>query len=156
MCLQPSLHVLQDCTWSWHRLLQVSFYLIFYDNIILITLIRNVPLTKLPIALNSSKLFILRLENNGLRWIEPQLLQNTGKLDFNMWFAAICNHAILGLYRLHISDNPLPEMPDDSLMGLERSLWELALQRDRLTTVPNRAIRYLRKLRLLDLTGIIN
>jgi hypothetical protein len=46
-------------------------------------------------------------------------------------------------------------MPDDSLMGLERSLWELALQRDRLTSVPNRAIRYLRKLRLLDLTGKI-
>lgn len=63
------------------------------------------------------------------------------------------NFGRLGLYRLHISDNPLPEMPDDSLMGLERSLWELALQRDRLTSVPNRAIRYMRKLRLLDLTG---
>lgn len=155
MCLQPSLHLLQDCTWSWHRLLQVRFNLIFFDKILII-LIRNVPLTKLPIALNSSKLFILRLENNGLRWIEPQLLQNTGKLDINMWFGEIYNHTILGLYRLHISDNPLPEMPDDSLMGLERSLWELALQRDRLTTVPNRAIRYLRKLRLLDLTGINN
>jgi Leucine rich repeat len=67
--------------------------------------------------------------------------------DFNDFFP------FKGLYRLHISDNPLPEMPDDSLMGLERSLWELALQRDRLTSVPNRAIRYLRKLRLLDLTG---
>ncbi|XP_059479026.1 chaoptin [Neocloeon triangulifer] len=96
---------------------------------------RDVPLARVPLSLNSSRVFILRLENNGLRWIEPQLLQNTG------------------LYRLQISDNPLPEMPDDSLQGLERSLWELALQRNRLTSVPNRAIRYLRRLRLLDLTG---
>ncbi|XP_065350105.1 chaoptin [Cloeon dipterum] len=96
---------------------------------------RDVPLARLPPSLNSSKIFILRLENNGLRWIEPQLLQSTG------------------LYRLQISDNPLPEIPDDSLMGLERSLWELALQRNKLTSVPNRAIRYMQRLRLLDLTG---
>lgn len=55
---------------------------IFINKIILNIFHSNVPLTKLPVALNSSKLFILRLENNGLRWIEPQLLQNTGKLRF--------------------------------------------------------------------------
>ncbi|KAF4526470.1 hypothetical protein B566_EDAN015132 [Ephemera danica] len=96
---------------------------------------RDVPLTRMPQALNTSKVFMLRLENNGLTWIEPQLLQATG------------------LYRLHISDNPLPELPEDSLLGLERSLWELALQRDKLIAVPSRALRHLQKLRLLDLTG---
>ncbi|KAJ8961557.1 hypothetical protein NQ318_014809 [Aromia moschata] len=59
----------------------------------------------------------------------------------------------LGLYKIIISRNPLPLIPDEAFMGLERSLWELEISHCELTRVPNRAIRYLQKLRLLDLTG---
>lgn len=58
-----------------------------------------------------------------------------------------------GLYKIVISDNPLVTMPDEAFLGLERSLWELELSHCQLTTVPNRALRYLQKLRILDLTG---
>jgi hypothetical protein len=58
-----------------------------------------------------------------------------------------------GLYRLEISRNPLPGVPDEAFFGLERSLWELKLQYNDLTDVPSRAMRQLQKLRLLDLTG---
>lgn len=44
-------------------------------------------------------------------------------------------------------------MPHEAFLGLERSLWELELSYNDLTRVPNRALRYLQKLRLLDLTG---
>ncbi|ERL93698.1 hypothetical protein D910_10985 [Dendroctonus ponderosae] len=44
-------------------------------------------------------------------------------------------------------------MPDEAFLGLERSLWELELSHCQLTKVPNRALRYLQKLRILDLTG---
>lgn len=58
-----------------------------------------------------------------------------------------------GLYKIIISRNPLSLVTDESFMGLERSLWELELSYCDLTRVPNRAIRYLQKLRMLDLTG---
>ncbi|XP_069668870.1 chaoptin isoform X2 [Periplaneta americana] len=96
---------------------------------------RDVPLPRLPPPINSSKVFMLHLENNGLRSIEPYFLQGTG------------------LYRLEISHNPLPSVPDEAFLGLERSLWELELQYNDLTTIPSRAMRHLQKLRLLDLTG---
>jgi Leucine-rich repeat (LRR) protein len=38
-------------------------------------------------------------------------------------------------------------------LGLERSLRELKLQYNDLTDVPNKAVRHLQKLKLLDLTG---
>jgi len=60
---------------------------------------------------------------------------------------------LAGLYRLEISHNPLPGVPDEAFLGLERSLWELGLQNNDLTDVPSRAMRHLQKLRLLDLTG---
>jgi Leucine-rich repeat (LRR) protein len=59
----------------------------------------------------------------------------------------------LGIVRcqnVHLSR--IPE-PDETFLGLERSLWELDLSHNQLTRVPNRALRYLRKLRRLDLKG---
>jgi Leucine-rich repeat (LRR) protein len=58
-----------------------------------------------------------------------------------------------GLYKVVISSNPLSYVPDETFLGLERSLWELDLSHNQLTRVPNRALRYLRKLRRLDLKG---
>lgn len=56
---------------------------------------------------------------------------------------------VVGLYRLEIADNLLTDIPDDSFVGLERSLWELLLPDNELIEVPSRAIRHLQKLRLL-------
>ncbi|XP_067012092.2 chaoptin [Anabrus simplex] len=95
----------------------------------------DVPLPRIPEAINSSKVFMLHLRNNGLWHIEPYFLQGTG------------------VYRLQISENPLPHIPDEAFQGLERSLWELELQHNQLTAVPSRALRHLQKLRLLNLTG---
>lgn len=44
-----------------------------------IVLCLNVPLPRLPPQMNGSKAFMLHLENNGLRYIEPYSLQGTGK-----------------------------------------------------------------------------
>jgi hypothetical protein len=60
---------------------------------------------------------------------------------------------LAGLYHLEISHNLLPGVPDEAFLGLERSLWELKLQYNDLTDVPSRAMRHLKKLRLLDLSG---
>lgn len=62
---------------------------------------------------------------------------------------------ILGLYKMTIQDNPLPILNDDSLYGLEHSLWELELVNTYLTYVPSRAIRILLKLKVLNLSGMI-
>ncbi|CAH1127122.1 unnamed protein product [Ceutorhynchus assimilis] len=96
---------------------------------------RNVHLPRIPETVNISKAFKLHLENNRLRTLEPYFLQTTG------------------LYKIDISFNPLVVIPDEAFLGLERSLWELELSYCQLTKVPNRALRYLQKLRLLDLTG---
>jgi Leucine-rich repeat (LRR) protein len=60
---------------------------------------------------------------------------------------------LAGLYHLEISHNPLPRVPDETFVGLERSLRELKLQYNELTDVPSKAMRNLQKLKLLDLTG---
>lgn len=39
----------------------------------------NVPLPRLPPLMNGSKAFMLHLENNGMRYIEPCALLGTGK-----------------------------------------------------------------------------
>lgn len=39
----------------------------------------NVPMSRIPEPINSSKVFILQLGNNGLRQLQPQFLMNTGK-----------------------------------------------------------------------------
>lgn len=96
---------------------------------------RDVPFSAIPRAINSSKVFMLHMENTGLRTLEPYFLQATG------------------LYRIEISHNPLGDIPDDSFVGLERSLWELYLHDNDLIEVPSKAIRYMQKLKVLDLSG---
>ncbi|XP_033217135.1 chaoptin-like isoform X2 [Belonocnema kinseyi] len=95
----------------------------------------NVPMRRIPHPINSSKVFMLQLENNGLRSLQPQFLLNTG------------------LYKLQIKYNPISDIPDEAFLGLERSLWELELPYNRLARVPSKSFRHLQKLRLLDLTG---
>ncbi|EZA58102.1 Chaoptin [Ooceraea biroi] len=95
----------------------------------------NVPMPRIPQPINSSKVFMLQLENNGLRFLQPQYLINTG------------------LYKLQIRHNPLADIPDEAFLGLERSLWELDLSYNQLANVPSRSFRHLQKLRLLELTG---
>ncbi|KAJ8950482.1 hypothetical protein NQ314_007869 [Rhamnusium bicolor] len=86
-----------------------------------------VHLPRIPEAVNTSKVFMLHLEDNGLSIIEPYFLQSTG------------------LYKIIISRNPLSLISHEVFMGLERSLWELEISHCDLTHVPNRAIRYLQK-----------
>ncbi|XP_051160683.1 chaoptin isoform X1 [Leptopilina boulardi] len=95
----------------------------------------NVPMRRIPHPINASKVFMLQLENNGLRSLQPQFLLNTG------------------LYKLQIKYNPISDVPDEAFLGLERSLWELELPYNRLARVPSKSFRHLQKLRLLDLTG---
>uniref|UniRef100_A0A182KBF3 Chaoptin n=1 Tax=Anopheles christyi TaxID=43041 RepID=A0A182KBF3_9DIPT len=96
---------------------------------------RAVLFPAVPKIVNSSKLFMLTMDGTGLRELEPYFLQSTG------------------LYRLEITNNPLTELPDEALYGLERSLWELVLEHNQLVDIPSRTIRDLRKLRLLSLRG---
>jgi hypothetical protein len=44
-----------------------------------IVICHDVPLPRLPPPINSSKVFMLRLQNNGLRSIEPYFLRGTGE-----------------------------------------------------------------------------
>lgn len=96
---------------------------------------RNVPFSVIPRTINSSKVFMLQMDNTGLQLLEPYFLQATG------------------LYRLELSNNPLADVHDDSFVGLERSLWELYLAHNELIEVPTKALRYLQKLKTLDLSG---
>ncbi|XP_038217334.1 chaoptin isoform X2 [Zerene cesonia] len=95
----------------------------------------HVPILRVPAAVNSSKVFTLQLTGNRIRELEPQFFQATG------------------LYRLAINENPLESIHEEAFYGLDNTLWELELRQDRLATVPSRALRYLQKLRLLDLSG---
>uniref|UniRef100_A0A1Q3FSG3 Putative conserved secreted protein n=1 Tax=Culex tarsalis TaxID=7177 RepID=A0A1Q3FSG3_CULTA len=96
---------------------------------------RRVHFPAIPKVINSSKLFMLRMDDTGLREVEPYFFQATG------------------LYKLDISNNPVTEIPDETFYGLERSLWELVLENNELIEIPTRAIQNLKKLRLLDLRG---
>lgn len=95
----------------------------------------DVPFASMPRSINTSKVYMLKLDNTGLTEIEPYFLQATG------------------LYRLEISQNPINDIPDDAFNGLERTLWELILKNDGLIEIPTKAMRYLQKLRYLDLSG---
>ncbi|CAH0674102.1 unnamed protein product [Spodoptera exigua] len=95
----------------------------------------HVPILKVPATINSSKVFMLQLTGNQIRDLEPQFFQATG------------------LYRLAINENPLESIHEEAFYGLDNTLWELELRHDKLTSVPSRALRYLQKLRQLDLTG---
>lgn len=57
------------------------------------------------------------------------------------------------MYRLAINHNPLESIHEEAFYGLDNTLWELELRFDKLTSVPSRSLRYLQKLRLLDLAG---
>jgi Leucine-rich repeat (LRR) protein len=96
---------------------------------------KDVPFPSVPRAINTSKVFMLKMENTGLRELEGHFLQATG------------------LYNLEINDNPISDIPEDAFGGLERSLWKLSLRHNRLIEVPSKALRYLQKLVHLDLTG---
>jgi Leucine-rich repeat (LRR) protein len=75
------------------------------------------------------------MENTGLAEIEPHFLQATG------------------LYRLEVTHNPLFDITDEAFSGLERSLWELILKNNGIAKIPTKALRYLQKLRYLDLSA---
>ncbi|XP_065076627.1 chaoptin-like isoform X2 [Ochlerotatus camptorhynchus] len=96
---------------------------------------RHVHFPAIPKIINGSKLFMLHMDDTGLRELEPYFFQATG------------------LYKLDVSNNPITEIPDEAFYGLERSLWELVLENNELIEVPSRAIRDMKKLRLLDLRG---
>lgn len=95
---------------------------------------KDVPFPAIPRTVNTSKVFILKMENTGLLEIEPHFFQVTG------------------IYRLEINNNPINDLPEDALAGLERSLWELSLRHNQLVEIPTRALRYLLKLTFLDLS----
>ncbi|XP_037867501.1 chaoptin isoform X1 [Bombyx mori] len=95
----------------------------------------HVPLLRVPSTINNSKVFMLQLTGNKIRDLEPQFFQTTG------------------LYRLAINKNPLESIHEEAFYGLDNTLWELELREDKLIAVPSRALRYLQKLRLLDLSG---
>ncbi|XP_037296903.1 chaoptin isoform X2 [Manduca sexta] len=95
----------------------------------------HVPILRVPATINSSKVFMLQLTGNKIRDLEPQFFQATS------------------LYKLAINQNPLESVHEEAFYGLDNTLWELELRGDKLTSVPSRALRYLQKLRLLDLTG---
>lgn len=111
----------------------------------------DVYFPRIPEIINTSKVFALHMENNELALIEPYFLQSAGELVegrrvvVQFWF--------LGLYKLSVSRNELYSVPDESFVGLERTLRELRLAKNRLSRVPWKALRYLRKLQILDLRG---
>jgi len=72
-----------------HELLPVQYPPCFFDPLCTcskaipdlgIVACYNVPLARIPQPINSSKVFMLRLENNGLRFLQPRHLANTGTL----------------------------------------------------------------------------
>lgn len=44
-------------------------------------------------------------------------------------------------------------MPEDAFAGLERSLWELLIHHNELIKIPSKSLRYLKKLRIIDLSA---
>ncbi|XP_018348156.1 PREDICTED: chaoptin isoform X1 [Trachymyrmex septentrionalis] len=95
----------------------------------------NVPMPRIPQPINASKMYMLQLENNGLRFLQPQYLMNTG------------------LYQLQIKHNPLVDIPEEAFLGLERSLSMLDLSYNQLASIPSKSFRHLQKLEVLELTG---
>lgn len=89
----------------------------------------------IPRDINTSRVYSLRMDNTGLMEIENSAFLSTG------------------IYRLEILNNPLFDIPDGAFHGLERSLVELTLKSNRLIEVPTKALRYLIRLKTLDLSG---
>ncbi|CAL4125556.1 unnamed protein product, partial [Meganyctiphanes norvegica] len=95
----------------------------------------NVALGRVPLELNNTKIRTLRLRSNNLRYLDDYAFYSTG------------------MYRLEVRHNPLMSVPEKVFNGVERSLWELDLQFNELTKIPRDALKNLRKLKSLDLTG---
>lgn len=96
----------------------------------------NVPHPMIPRDINMSKVYSLRMDNTGLMNLQNDAFQLTG------------------LYRIEIINNEdLFDVPDAAFHGLERSLVELTLKNNRLSDIPTKAMRYLVRLRSLDLSG---
>lgn len=47
---------------------------------------RDVPLPRIPPPINSSKVFMLSLENNGMGYLEPHFLEGTGQFFISSRF----------------------------------------------------------------------
>lgn len=112
----------------------------------------NTPLFRIPQTINTSKAFMLQLNNVGLRTLQPHFLHSTSK-NVNIHFQDESQFLFSGLYKLLITNNPLNVIPDDAFIGLERTLWKLDLSNNELLNVPSKAVRYLQKLRYIDLSG---
>lgn len=96
----------------------------------------GVPHPMIPRDINMSKVYSLRMDNTGLMDVQNDAFQLTG------------------LYRIEIVNNEkLFDIPDAAFHGLERSLVELLLKNNHLIDIPTKAMRYLIRLRSLDLSG---
>ncbi|KAG1661668.1 Chaoptin [Nymphon striatum] len=95
----------------------------------------DVPFMQIPKAINESQMFLFSMSNNGLRVLPEHSLHGTGT-----WRVEIINNKISRLDRFVFS-------------GLERSLWQLILRNNRLTSVPTESMKNLRKLKHLDLSS---
>lgn len=59
---------------------------------------------------------------------------------------------LLGLWKIEIRENHLSQIPDRAFAGLERSLGELDLSKNRLHRFPSKALRKLGRLKVIDLS----
>lgn len=92
-----------------------------------------VPLTSIPAILNTTTIHKAIFIHNSLRRIEPTSFYGTG------------------LSSLEITYNQLSWLPYQSLFGLERTLRELNLHHNKLTSIPRAALSQLTRLRELNL-----
>lgn len=60
----------------------------------------NVPMMRIPHLINSSKVFMLQLENNGLTSLQPQFLISTGNLVLYIDIHLVLRGAFLTLMKL--------------------------------------------------------
>jgi len=123
----------------------------------------DIPFANTPLALNTSRAFMLSMVRNNLQVLEEKRLISSGKWKMEMRIRAdpiqrdklhIQSLLIyLGLWRLEIRENKLQHIADDAFIGLTKFLTELDLQNNELTAIPSVPIRRLAKLRLLNLSG---
>lgn len=97
-------------------------------------LCQEVPLFSIPPILNSSmSIYILSLDRNSLLKVEDRSFYGTG------------------ISRLEITFNHLSTLSSQSFFGLERTLRELNLEGNRLSSVPRGSLSRLQRLRHLNL-----
>eukprot|EP00095_Tigriopus_kingsejongensis_P009229 maker-scaffold851_size88925-snap-gene-0.24 protein:Tk09229 transcript:maker-scaffold851_size88925-snap-gene-0.24-mRNA-1 annotation:"Chaoptin" len=91
-------------------------------------LCEGVPLANIPMELQESRVFQLRLRNNDMYNFPEAKLSGSG------------------LWALEVSHNRVSRIPSMAFYGLERALWQLDLSHNKLTQVPSNSISVLRKL----------